>query len=89
MVVGALYTYEDEDETHFQEFESDLQIGKRYYSEGCTCDYDIGYQIYTAREQAPDVAYALIPITVDGKQNYFCVGYIGYYRSDDTHWVTE
>ena len=89
LVVGALYTYEDEDETHFQEFESDLQIGKRYYSEGCTCDYDIGYQIYTAREQAPDVAYALIPITVDGKQNYFCVGYIGYYMSDDTHWVTE
>ena len=89
LVVGALYTYEDEDETHFQEFESDLQIGKRYYSEGCTCDYDIGYQIYTAREQAPDVAYALIPITVDGKQNYFCVGYIGDYMSDETHWVIE
>ena len=89
LVVGALYEYDGEDETHFQEFESDLQIGKRYYSEGCTCDYDIGYQIYTAREQAPDVAYALIPITVDGKQNYFCVGYIGYYMSDDTHWVTE
>ncbi len=89
VVVGSLYKFEDENETYFQEFESDLQIGKRYYSEGCTCDYDIGYQIYTAREQAPDVAYALIPITVDGKQNYFCVGYIGYYMSDDTHWVTE
>lgn len=89
LVVGSLYTYEDEDKTYFQEFESDLQIGKRYYSEGCTCDYDIGYQIYETRKDAPDIAYELQEITVDGEKYYFCVGYIGDYMSDETHWVTE
>lgn len=89
LVVGSLYTYEDENKTYFQEFESDLQIGKRYYSECCTCDYDIGYQIYETRKDAPDIAYELQEITVDGEKYYFCVGYIGDYMSDETHWVTE
>ncbi len=89
LVVGSLYTYEDEDKTYFQEFESNVQIGKRYYSAGCTCDYDIGYQIYATRKDAPDIAYELQEITVDGEKYYFCVGYIGDYMSDETHWITE
>lgn len=89
LVVGALYTYEDEDKTYFQEFESNVQIGERYYSAGCTSDYDIGYQIYATRKDAPDISYELQEITVDGEKYYFCVGYVGYYMSDETHWVTE
>lgn len=89
LVVGALYGYDGDETTYFEEFASDVEIGERYYSGGCTGDYDIGYQIYETRKDAPDISYELQEITVDGKKYYFCVGYIGHYMSDDTHWVTE
>lgn len=89
LVVGALYGYDGDETTYFEEFASDVEIGERYYSSGCTGDYDIGYQIYETRKDAPDISYELQEITVDGKKYYFCVGYIGHYMSDDTRWVTE
>ena len=89
LVVGALYEYDGEDKIYFEEFASNIKLGERYYADGCTGDYDIGFQIYETRKDAPDVSYELQEITVDGEKYYFCVGYIGYYMSDDTHWVTE
>ena len=89
LVVGALYGYDGDETTYFNEFASDVEIGERYYTSGYVCDYDIGYQIYETRKDAPDISYELQEITVDGEKYYFCVGYIGHYMSDETHWVTE